>query len=121
MEGTVPSPVNPPPGSHGGTFGGNIVACAAAVATIQAMREERLVGDVRGLGLMVGVEFGRPGAPDAATAKAVIKAAFGRGLMLLGSGTFDNVIRWIPPLVVTEEQMDEALSIFAAALDQVIR
>jgi 4-aminobutyrate aminotransferase len=132
------------PGSHGGTFGGNVVACAAAVATIQAMREEKLVenaatrgkqlmaglhklqsdfphiGDVRGMGLMVGVEFGQPGAPDAATAKAVIKAAFGRGLMLLGSGTFDNVIRWIPPLVVTEEQIDEALSLFAAALDQVI-
>jgi 4-aminobutyrate aminotransferase len=133
------------PGSHGGTFGGNVVACAAAVATIQAMREEKLVenaaargkqlvaglhklqadfphiGDVRGLGLMVGVEFGQPGAPDAAAAKAVIQAAFGRGLMLLGSGTFDNVIRWIPPLVVTGEQINEALSIFAAALDQVIR
>ena len=133
------------PGSHGGTFGGNVVACAAAVATIQAMREEKLVenaaargkqlmtglhklqaefpqiGDVRGLGLMVGVEFGQPGAPDASTAKAVIKAAFGRGLMLLGCGTFDNVIRWIPPLVVTEEQIDEAIGIFAAALDQVIR
>ena len=133
------------PGSHGGTFGGNVVACAAAIATIQAMREEKLVenadvrgkqlmaglhklqaefpqiGEVRGLGLMVGVEFGQPGAPDAAAAKAVIKAAFGHRLMLLGSGTFDNVIRWIPPLVVTEEQIDEALRIFAAALDQVIR
>ena len=133
------------PGSHGGTFGGNVVACAAAVATIQAMREEKLVenadvrgkqlmaglhklqaefpqiGDVRGLGLMVGVEFGQPGVPDAAAAKAVIKAAFGHRLMLLGSGTFDNVIRWIPPLVVTEEQIDEAIGIFAAALDQVIR
>jgi len=132
------------PGSHGGTFGGNVVACAAAVATIQAMREEKLVenaavrgkqlvaglhklqaefpqiGDVRGIGLMVGVEFGQPGAPDAAMAKAVNKAAFEHGLMLLSCGTFDNVIRWIPPLVVTEEQIDEALSLFAAALDQVI-
>jgi 4-aminobutyrate aminotransferase len=133
------------PGSHGGTFGGNVVACAAAVATIQAMREEKLVenaaargkqliaglhrlqaefpqiGDVRGLGLMVGVEFGQPGTPDAAMTKAVIKAAFEHRLMLLGSGTFDNVIRWIPPLMVTKEQIDEALDIFAAALDQVIR
>ena len=133
------------PGSHGGTFGGNVVACAAAVATIQAMREEKLcenavvrgaqlmaglrklqaefgsIGDVRGLGLMVGVEFGRPGAPDTATAKAVIKAAFERGLMLLGCGTFDNVIRWIPPLVVSEQQIDEALTIFASALDSVAR
>src|SRR5512136_394967 len=129
------------PGSHGGTFGGNVVACAAAVATIRAMREEKLVenaaargaqlmvglrklqaefpciGEVRGLGLMVGVEFGKPGAPDTATTKAVDKAAFERGLMLLTCGTFDNVIRWIPPLVVNEQQMDEALNLFASALD----
>lgn len=131
------------PGSHGGTFGGNVVACAAAVATIRAMREEKLVenaaargaqlmaglhklqaefkqiGDVRGLGLMVGVEFGAPGAPDTATAKAVTKAAFDRGLMLLSCGTYDNVIRWIPPLVVNEQQIAEALQIFAAALDSI--
>ena len=131
------------PGSHGGTFGGNVVACAAAVATIRAMREEKLVenaaargallmaglrrlqaefpsiGEVRGLGLMVGVEFGKPGAPDTATAKAVDKAAFERGLMLLTCGTFDNVIRWIPPLVVNEQQIDEALHLFASALDAV--
>jgi len=131
------------PGSHGGTFGGNAVACAAAVATIQAMREEKLVenaaargaqlmtglrklqaefpdiGEVRGLGLMVGVEFGKPGAPDTATTKAVDKAAFERGLMLLTCGTFDNVIRWIPPLVVNEQQIDEALNLFASALDAV--
>jgi 4-aminobutyrate aminotransferase len=131
------------PGSHGGTFGGNAVACAAAVATIQTMREEKLVenaaargqqlvaglrklqaefpqiGDVRGLGLMVGVEFGKPGAPDTAIAKALNKAAFERGLMLLTCGTYDNVIRWIPPLVVTEEQIEEALQIFASALDRV--
>jgi 4-aminobutyrate aminotransferase len=131
------------PGTHGGTFGGNIVACAAAVATIRAMKEEKLIenaaargaqlmaglrklqaefsqiGEVRGAGLMVGVEFGRPGAPDTATAKAVAKAAFERGLMLLSCGTFDNIIRWIPPLVVNEQQMDEALEIFAAALDSI--
>jgi 4-aminobutyrate aminotransferase len=131
------------PGSHGGTFGGNVVACAAAVATIQAMCEEKLlenaaargaqlmaglrklqaefpcIGEVRGLGLMVGVEFGRPGAPDMATAKAVGKAAFERGLMLLTCGTFDNVIRWIPPLVVNEGQIDEAIHLFASALDAV--
>jgi len=131
------------PGTHGGTFGGNVVACAAAVATIRAMKEEKLIenaaargaqlmaglcklqaefsqiGEVRGAGLMVGVEFGRPGAPDPATAKAVAKAAFERGLMLLGCGTFDNVIRWVPPLVVNEQQMDEALKIFAAALDSI--
>ena len=133
------------PGSHGGTFGGNVVACAAAAATIRTLREEKLVenaavrgeqlvaglrklqadfpqiGDVRGIGLMVATEFGRPGAPDTATAKAVDKAAFERGLMLLTCGTYDNVIRWIPPLVVTEQQIEEALNIFAAVLDQVIR
>ncbi|MBN1316902.1 MAG: aminotransferase class III-fold pyridoxal phosphate-dependent enzyme [Anaerolineales bacterium] len=131
-------------GSHGGTYGGNVVACAAAVATIQVMREEGLIenasqrgaqlmagllnlqssflqiGEVRGLGLMIGVEFGRPGAPDPDTTKVVKQAAYNRGLMLLTCGTFDNVIRWIPPLTTTEEEIDQALSIFAASLDATI-
>lgn len=130
------------PGSHGGTYGGNAVSCAAAVATIQVMKEEHLVenalargaqlltgllklqhnfesiGDVRGLGLMTATEFSKAnGEPATDTAKAVVKAAFERGLMLLTCGTYDNVIRWIPPLVVTAEQIDEALKIFASALD----
>lgn len=130
------------PGSHGGTYGGNAVACAAAVATIQVMKDEHLVenalargaqlltgllklqqnfesiGDVRGLGLMTATEFSKPdGEPDTDTAKAVVRAAFERGLMLLTCGTYDNVIRWIPPLVVTPAQIDEALAIFASALD----
>ncbi len=133
------------PGSHGGTFGGNVVACAAAVATIRAMKEERLpenaaqrgaqlmdglrrlqkefrsIGDVRGLGLMVATEFSKNGEPDTDLAKAVVRAAFERGLMLLTCGTYDNAIRWIPPLVVTPEQIDEALTIFAASLDSVTR
>lgn len=132
------------PGSHGGTFGGNVVACAAAVATIQTIREEKLVenamargeqllkglcqlqaefsciGEVRGTGLMVATEFGRSGEPDAATPKAVIRAAQEAGLLLLGCGTYDNVLRWIPPLVVSEEQIDDALRIFAAVLDRVV-
>jgi len=131
------------PGSHGGTFGGNVVACAAAVATIRAMKEERLpenaaargaqlmnglrklqqdfpaIGDVRGAGLMVASEFSRNGDPDTDTAKAVVKAAFERGLMLLTCGTYDNVVRWIPPLVVTTDHIAEALTIFASALDAV--
>jgi len=131
------------PGSHGGTFGGNVVACAAAVATIRAMKEERLpenaaergaqltaglkklqrdftsIGDVRGLGLMIATEFTRHGEPDTTTAKAVIKAAFERNLLLLSCGTYDNIIRWIPPLVVNKAQIEEALTIFAAALDVV--
>ena len=132
------------PGSHGGTFGCNVVACAAAVATIRALKEEKLpenaaargaqltaglkklqhdfksIGDVRGLGLMIAAEFtAQNGEPDTTTAKAVIKAAQERNLLLLSCGTYDNIIRWIPPLVVTEAQIDEALQIFAAALDAV--
>jgi 4-aminobutyrate aminotransferase len=131
------------PGTHGGTYGGNAVACAAAVATIRAMKEEHLVenalargaqlltgllklqnefpamGDVRSLGLMVATEFSKNGEPDTDTSKAVVKAAFERGLMLLTCGTYDNVIRWIPPLVVSEAEIDEALKIFASALDAV--
>jgi 4-aminobutyrate aminotransferase len=130
-----------PPGSHGGTYGGNAVACAAAVATIQTMRDERLIensaemgqmlmtglrrlqeeypaiGDVRGQGLMVASEFSRPdGEPWPEMAGAVAKAAHERDLMLLTCGTFGNVIRWIPPLVVNQAQIHEALDIFANAL-----
>ena len=129
------------PGSHGGTYGGNAVACAAAVATIAALREEGLVenaarlgpwlldelrglqarypglGDVRGRGLMIGCEFTTPGGePDAAIVKAIQKACLAEGLLLLTCGTYDNVIRWVPPLLVTQEQLADGLRIFAAAL-----
>jgi 4-aminobutyrate aminotransferase len=79
------------------------------------------IGEVRGKGLMVATEFTADGEPDTATSKAVVKAAFERGLMLLTCGTYDNVIRWIPPLVVNEQEMNEALAIFASALDSVVR
>jgi 4-aminobutyrate aminotransferase len=133
-------------GTHGGTFGGNAVACAAGVATIRAMREENMpgnarergtqlinhlkhlqldypiIGDVRGLGLMIGVEFRTPdGKPDKATTKAIVQACFDRKLLLLTCGTYDNVIRWIPPLIVTEKQVDEAVNIFAEALKVVVK
>jgi len=128
------------PGSHGGTYGGNALACAAAVATLKVIREEGLVqnadargeqlrrrlrelqaqysaiGDVRGLGLMDAVEFSRSGQPDPDTTKAVMAAALEVGLILLGCGTFDNVIRWIPPLVVTSQEIDQGVEIFAKAL-----
>jgi 4-aminobutyrate aminotransferase len=128
-------------GSHGGTYGGNAVACAAGVATIQAMREEDmpgnaalrgiqlmtglrklqeqypLIGDVRGLGLMIGTEFTSNGKPaEKALIKGVVHACEEAGLLLLTCGTYDNVIRWIPPLVVNEAQINEALGIFAEAL-----
>ncbi|MEZ4769313.1 MAG: aminotransferase class III-fold pyridoxal phosphate-dependent enzyme [Caldilineales bacterium] len=130
-----------PAGSHGGTYGGNVVASAAAVATIQAIREENLldnavqrgaqltrglrhlqeeypvIGDVRGLGLMIGTEFrDAAGRPDKKTAKAVSAGCLERGLMLLTCGPWDNTVRWIPPLVVTGEQIDQGLSIFADEL-----
>jgi 4-aminobutyrate aminotransferase len=133
-------------GSHGGTYGGNAVACAAGVATICAMRDEDMpgnaarrglqlttglrklqeeypiIGDVRGLGLMVGTEFTVKGKPaDKSITKAVIHACEERGLLLLSCGTFDNIIRWIPPLIVSDVQVNEGLSIFAEALKEAIK
>ncbi len=124
------------PGTHGGTYGGGAaVSLAAAVATLDVLQSEGLVenaaargeqlmaglkaiqakhgviGDVRGLGLMVATEFA-----DAATAKAVQKACLEENLLLLTCGTYGNVIRWIPPLVVKEEEVAEALSIFERAV-----
>jgi 4-aminobutyrate aminotransferase-like enzyme len=132
------------PGSHGGTFGGNAVGCAAAAATIRVLKEEDLpgnsarmgaellaelralqqrfpvLGDVRGLGLMVGAEFSTPaGEPDKATAKAVQKHCLDGGLMLLTCGTYGNVIRWIPPLIINDSHLAEALAIFERALETV--
>lgn len=131
-----------PPGSHGGTYGANAVACAAAVATIQVMQDERLpenaaqmggvltaglrrlqedhpeIGDVRGLGLMVATEFTTPTrGPWTERAKAVAKAALEGGLILLTCGSYDNTIRWIPPLIVNEGQVKDALGIFEQALE----
>jgi 4-aminobutyrate aminotransferase len=129
------------PGSQGGTYGGNAVACAAALATLEVVEEEGLVdradrlgarllaglrdvqsgseriGDVRGLGLMVGVEFTTSeGAPDRQTATMVLAGSEKRGLLLLPCGTHGNTIRWIPPLIVEEAQLDRAVELFAAAL-----
>jgi 4-aminobutyrate aminotransferase len=130
-------------GSHGGTYGGNALAAAAGAETIRVMRDENLpgnaacegerlthglkqlqaqhpiIGDVRGPGLMIGVEFMREGKPDATTTSAVQKACLEQKLMLLSCGTYGNVIRWIPPLVVNDAQIDEALGIFAGALASV--
>jgi 4-aminobutyrate aminotransferase len=132
------------PGSEGGTYGGNAVACAAAVATIQVMRDEGLlenvqargeqlmvglrhlqeqypqIGDVRGLGLMVGVEFtSLEGKPDKKAAKAIQQACLEERMLLLTCGTWDNTIRFIPPLVVTAEQIGDGLARFGRALAKV--
>ena len=134
------------PGTHGGTYGGgNALALVAAKTTIDVIREEKLVenaaargqqlmqslrrlqakqpvmGDVRGLGLMVGVEFTQPnGEPDADRATLVANACKSRNLLLLTCGSYSNVIRWIPPLVVTDEEMDTAVHIFSEALEETL-
>jgi 4-aminobutyrate aminotransferase len=133
------------PGSHGGTYGGgSAIALAAALATVMTLQDEQLVenaaergeqllmglrelktqypiiGDVRGFGLMIATEFTRNGKPDKETAKAVHKACLARNLLLLTCGTYENVIRWIPPLIITEGQIEDALLIFSQALEEVI-
>jgi len=130
------------PGSQGGTYGANPVSCAAALATIQVIEQEGLVdraarmgarladglravadehkviGDVRGLGLMLGTEFtAADGSPDVATAARAQSAAGERGLLLLTCGAHGNVVRMIPALVVQEHHIDEAISIWAAAVN----
>jgi 4-aminobutyrate aminotransferase len=133
-------------GSIGGTYGGNTVACAAGVATIRAIRDEHMlentaergiqlttglrklqeeysqIGDVRGKGLMIGTEFIVDGRADKAKqlAKDVIHCAEDKGLLLLSCGTYDNTVRWIPPLNVTSEQINTGLQIFAESLQHVI-
>ncbi|MDX1613908.1 MAG: aminotransferase class III-fold pyridoxal phosphate-dependent enzyme [Candidatus Promineifilaceae bacterium] len=129
------------PGTHGGTYGGNPVAAAAATATIRVIRDEGLlenaatrgqqlmqglaqlqeryplIGDVRGLGLMVGLEFSASTRQRSKQlASAVQRHCLERRLLILTCGTFGNVVRWIPPLVVTESEIDEALTIFDQAL-----
>ena len=134
-------------GSHGGTYGGNAVACAAGVASIQAMREENMlenatergtqlvtglrklqeeypqIGDVRGKGLMIGTEFLVDNRPQNAKplVKEILHAAEERNLLLLSCGTYDNTIRWIPPLNVTAGQINDGLKVFEAALKAVVK
>jgi 4-aminobutyrate aminotransferase len=80
------------------------------------------IGDVRGLGLMLGCEFRTADRqPNKAAAKAIVQACQARRLLLLTCGPWDNTIRWIPPLIVTPAQIDEALGIFGEALREVTR
>ena len=133
------------PGSQGGTYGANAVACAAAVATVDVIRDEGLVDnsaqrgaqlrealqlvadkhdqitDVRGLGLMIGNEFrDAEGKPDPVTAAAVQQEAARRGLLLLTCGAWGQVVRFIPALVVSSDQVDEAAGIWADAVGAVV-
>lgn len=132
------------PGSQGGTYGGNAVACAAALATLAVIREEGLVenarergeqlrtrlaelarhypeiGDVRGLGLMQGLYMvDASGQPDGERAARLLKAAERRGLLLIRCGAYGGqVVRWLPPLIVTADQVDWAADQFKEALEQ---
>ena len=133
------------PGSQGGTYGGNAVAAAAACATLDVIRDENLVenarlrgeqlqrgllqlldkydaiGDVRGLGLMQGIEFvGGDGRADPATATAVQQATTQRGLLCLTCGPAGNVVRLIPALTVTPDEIDLGLHRFGAAVADVL-
>jgi 4-aminobutyrate aminotransferase len=79
----------------------------------------KAIGDVRGLGLLVGSEFTTAaGEPDTATAATAQRLAAERGLLLLTCGAYSNVVRMIPPLIVTAEQVDEALALWTGVLDE---
>jgi 4-aminobutyrate aminotransferase len=134
-----------PPGAHASTFGGNPVACAAANATIRLLKgglvdnaarvgahllgglrslqqKHACIGDVRGFGLMIGIELVR----DRQTKEravdernALVQAMFRGGVLALGAGR--NALRLAPPLVLTMEQADAVLRVFDAALDEVTR
>ena len=132
----------PAPGGLGGTYAGNPVAIAAALAVIDVMQEERIVeraaelgaalcaklgalqnaypqiADIRGLGAMVGIEFMKPATrePDAAFAKRVQSHALENGLLLLTCGIHFNVIRFLMPLTIPEGQFNEALAIVERAV-----
>jgi len=128
------------PGAHASTFGGNPVAIAAALKTIELLERELVsnsaevgaylkrgleklatrhdcIGDVRGMGMMIGVEFVKDRAskqPDVELRDRVEMATFQRGVILLGCGA--NSIRWSPPLILTPENVDVALEIFDDAI-----
>jgi 4-aminobutyrate aminotransferase/(S)-3-amino-2-methylpropionate transaminase len=129
------------PGGLGGTFGGNPVACAAALGAIETMGKEDLpaaarrigdvmlprlrrladahpvIGDVRGRGAMIAIELVRPGTlePDPAATAQVAKTCHAAGLLVLTCGTFGNVLRFLPPLVISEELLAEGLSVLEDA------
>jgi 4-aminobutyrate aminotransferase len=133
------------PGDHLSTFGGNPVSCAAALANIEFMerenlaqrasdtggyamsklrdlqRENPLIGDIRGLGLMIGVELVRDEklTPANAEAEAIRDSLLRQGILVGVGGIYGNVVRFQPPLIITRQQIDRAISTFAAALSEV--
>lgn len=133
------------PGDHLSTFGGNPISCAAALANIEFMEKENLperatetgnyaiaklrelqkqnplIGEVRGLGLMIGVELVKDEklTPAASEAEAIRDALFRQGVLVGVGGVYGNVIRFQPPLIITRPQIDHAIDAFAAALAEV--
>lgn len=134
------------PGTHGGTYGGgSAIAARVAAETVDIIREGGLIknaesrgiqltsglkqiqkkypviGDIRGHGLMIGTEFtDSNGDPDTETTKRVAVGCLKRNLLMLTCGTYGNVIRWIPPLIATEEQIHLALQLFESSLSDAI-
>lgn len=131
------------PGTIGGTFCGNAVACAAALKTIEILERDRVaerslaigqkvmerynewkekyevIGDVRGLGSMVGIEFVKDKdgkEPNPELVASLIDEAARRGLMIENAGTYKNVLRFLAPLVITDEQLEIGLAIFEEAI-----
>jgi len=136
----------PTPGRVGGTYGGNPVACAASLATIEALEDQDLtagarrigdrltaglrdlqqmhpqIGDVRALGAMAAIELVKDPQtrePAGELAAALVGECFQRGLLVMGAGIFSNVVRFLPPLVATDEQVGRALEIVAESLQTV--
>jgi len=129
-------------GGLGGTYGGNPVACAAALAAIGVMRRDDLaararwiesvvrprldalkettpaIGDVRGRGAMLAVEFVLPGTdtPNPAAVKSVLAACHAEGVVVISCGTYGNVIRLLPPLSIVESLLDEGLSVLESSI-----
>jgi 4-aminobutyrate aminotransferase len=133
------------PGTHGGTFGGNPVSCAAALASIKILKREGIenaqkmgtyfkqhllelkkefesIGDVRGLGLMIGIEFvDEAGEPDAKKVTWLREYALENGLILLPCGTDKNVLRFIPPVTVLKMELDQALLLIREGLQKLAK
>jgi len=133
------------PGDHLSTFGGNPVSCAAALANIEFMEKEKLperaaetgtyamgklrelqrqhplIGDVRGLGLMIGVELVRDKdlTPANTEAEAIRDGLLDKGVLVGVGGVYGNVVRFQPPLVITQQQIDRAIEAFASVLHEV--
>jgi 4-aminobutyrate aminotransferase/(S)-3-amino-2-methylpropionate transaminase len=132
-------------GGLGGTYGGNPIACAAALAAIEIIEGEKLVerarhlgeilfsslreiaakhpeiGEIRGRGAMVAIELVKAGTkdPNPELMAKVIKYCQSKGVLILTAGSYGNVIRFLPPLVITDELLKDALSVLAEAFDSV--